>query len=195
MNFVAKYWYLSELKWSKHAQILNMESPSISSPFKTVLNSVGPQHEKALKQAFYNTAALIFAFLCSIGLVIASRVLEPFLRPLVWAALCGAFLYPFKRELTLYVNSWLCYLEISETSLTVGTTKLPFTMVDGCSEGLWSIVKKNIKLMVGLLAFFSCAYFLIIYHPFYQIFLVLEAVTAVLLKILGFFEYSLAVSW
>lgn len=96
---------------------------ALSSPFSAVFTSVGvQQNEKALKLAFYNTAALVFVALSGCTAVGVYYVMEPFLRPLLWAGLCGAFLYPFKWKLTQIVRGFLRSLREFNTPLVVGAT-------------------------------------------------------------------------
>lgn len=172
-----------------------MDSPAFSSPFKTVLDTVGKTHEKALKQAFYNTAALIFAFLCSLGLIIAYYVLEPFLRPLVWAALCGTFLYPFKKTLTIYVKGILQDLEETETPIAIGVALIPFKTLDRTTEYLHYTITANWKSMLGSCFIIAICYYLIIFHPFYQIFTWIEYLCTIVVKMLSFFDSPFMVSF
>lgn len=170
-----------------------MESSYVGSPFKSVLDSVGPQHEKALKQAFYNTAAIIFALLSSVVAISAYYVLEVFLRPLIWAALCGTFLFPFKKTATRVVRAWLKHLEEENTPFLVGVTMLPLMGVVKSADFIGQIVKANYKLMVSIFILVPLCYYLVVFHPFYQIFYGVKFVTDMLAKILSLFNYPLAV--
>ncbi|KAK9875492.1 hypothetical protein WA026_007883 [Henosepilachna vigintioctopunctata] len=73
------------------------------SPLEGIFNIIGgglPQgHDKPLKQALYNAVALLLLFLCCAAGWALFVILEPFMKPLMWALLVGSVLHPLKRSL------------------------------------------------------------------------------------------------
>lgn len=113
-----------------------MTSPSslsrefLRSQFGSVLQSLPAGHDKPLKQAFYSTAATLFVVLACCAAVAVYHILLPFIRPLLWALLCGTVLFPLKYRLVTASRRWLGGLRASGTPLVVGTVFLPVVMVD-----------------------------------------------------------------
>eukprot|EP00794_Sanderia_malayensis_P003348 gene3347-3837_t len=141
-----------------------------SSPFNVVFGNTGPQHEKALKQAFYNTTALVFVFLSGTIAVVVYYVLEAFIRPLLWAALCGTFLHPFQKTATAMVRSWLNYLDATDTPFAVGFAILPFKLINDLSDFIGKLLKRNVKVILLCAVIFPILYYLLVFQPFLQIF-------------------------
>ena len=148
---------------------------ALSSPFSAVLTSVGvQQNEKALKLAFYNTAALVFVALSVCAAIAVYYVLEPFLRPLLWAALCGAFLYPFKWKLTQIVRGFLRSLRESKTPVVVGAVMVPFQLANKVSDIVGSFVVQKIRVFIMFCFIAAFVYVLYIVQPFNEIFWILK---------------------
>ena len=152
-----------------------------ASPLNVVFGSAGPQHQKALKQAFYNTAALIFVVLSGTIAVIVYYVLEAFIRPLLWAALCGTFLHPFQKTATALVRNWLKSLHETNTPFVAGFAFLPFRIINNLSELFGELLKRNLKIIFVFAILFPICYYLIIFQPFVQILYIYEKV----IKIIG----------
>ena len=168
---------------------------SLSSPFTAVFTSVGvQQNEKALKLAFYNTAALVFVALSGCAAVAVYYVLEPFLRPLLWAGLCGAFLYPFKWKLTQVVRGFLRSLRESNTPLVLGAMVVPFQLANKSSDLVGSFVIRKIRIFVIFCLIAAGVYIMYIIQPFHEIVWILKGSGLVVHRLLDFFYNPYLVS-
>ena len=165
------------------------ETPDhISSPFNSVFDSSGPQHKLALKHAVYNTTALVFVILSGVIAVVVYHVLEAFIRPLVWAALCGAFLHPFQRTATLAVRKWLKSLDETDTPFAIGLMLSPIKILNESSDLFVKLLTSNAKIICALGILFPIGYYLIAFKPFLQIFVTLEKMMIAISNIVEVFQ-------
>lgn len=158
-----------------------------SSPFNTVLHRVGSGNELSLQRAFYNAAAFVFV---SVGLGAAIAVyfvLEAFIKPLLWATLCGAFLYPFKKTLSTLVRAWLRSLSDSNTPLAFGVVLLPFQVLNEVSAIVGFLIFGHVWELLTLTMTSFAFYMLYLYQPFYEILLALNSVGVFLYRTLDYF--------
>ncbi|XP_058792430.1 transmembrane protein 245 isoform X2 [Phymastichus coffea] len=121
-----------------------------------MLSGLSIGHEKALKQGIYNAVALLLlCVVCAAGFGLY-LVLHPFLKPLIWALLCGAVLFPFKSSLTTIVQSWFASTEDSHKPFLFSLSVVPISIFDKISEVVGSVVHKHLKYIIGaVLALFG----------------------------------------
>lgn len=115
-----------------------------------------------LRQAVYNTGANVFVVLAGLGVVALYWVLESFFRPLMWAMLCGAFLHPFKYQVTKNIKSWLGGLKEAGTPIALGVFLIPIDLLDSASENLIQALQRRWRVIVLVTGVFLALY--ITYH-------------------------------
>ncbi|XP_011859415.1 PREDICTED: transmembrane protein 245 isoform X2 [Vollenhovia emeryi] len=124
---------------------------NVRSPMDNLLNMLSgfsAGQEKALKQGIYNAVALFFLCLVSAAGYGLYIILRPFVKPLIWALLCGSVLFPFKCSLATAVESWFARVEASRTPLVVNVGLLPVYIFDNVSEKVGTFLWTRIKYIV-----------------------------------------------
>lgn len=124
------------------------------SPLEGIFNIIGgglPQgHDKPLKQAVYNAVALLLLTLCCAAGWALFLILEPFMKPLMWAVLVGSVLHPLKRSLRDRFQDWFETLESTQTPVVFGLLLLPLNIANNISEFIGDSLIRHIKLIISL---------------------------------------------
>jgi len=117
-------------------------------------------HEKIFKQTIYNVIGIFLMITGCVATYGAFMVLNPFLKPLLWALLCGSVLYPFKvrvsRKLVHGINS------LSKPSIVhviVDGISYPFLVYSQLSDFLYTFVYRN-SIPVTIIIVVSCVHFM-----------------------------------
>lgn len=130
-----------------------------------VISGFSAGHEKALRQGIYNAVAIsLLCLVCTAGWGLYI-ILNPFVKPLIWALLCGSALFPFKLYLTNAVQSWFDTTEHSPQPLLVNLTMIPVRIFDRLSDTLGSLLRENLKTIILLLAGVGGAFAVYSYTP------------------------------
>ncbi|XP_069121345.1 transmembrane protein 245-like isoform X2 [Argopecten irradians] len=166
-----------------------MASPSLDfrSPFNNVLNNLPQGHEKAFKQAIYTTAANLFILIAVGAAVAVYFILEVFLRPLLWAVLCGTFLYPVKRSLTSWLRRWLHGLQTTNTPFVLGVAFIPIKAIDRVYGNVFNKFMQHIRMILGGFAGIVLTYLLWHFGPAKNILYGLRSIFYFIYEVLGYF--------
>ena len=116
-----------------------------------------------MKQAFYNAAAIFFILLlCVLGLFV-TEIFKAFIRPLLWAVLCGTFLFPFKKTTNEFMRDKLSHCQSVGLPISLYLFLLPFWLLIDAGDLIVRIFQRNwiLFLLTGvcmtLLGWFSLA--------------------------------------
>ncbi|XP_011498566.1 PREDICTED: transmembrane protein 245 isoform X2 [Ceratosolen solmsi marchali] len=115
-----------------------------------MLSGLSAGHEKALKQGIYNAVALFLLCLVSAAGYGLCIVLSPFLKPLIWALLCGSVLFPVKSSLTTIVQSWFAATEKSNKLFLLSLSIVPVNIFDKLSEFVGSFLQKYLRYILSI---------------------------------------------
>ncbi|XP_002122006.5 transmembrane protein 245-like [Ciona intestinalis] len=114
-------------------------------------------HEKPLKQALYTTGTFaIFGVVCTVA-VSTYFVLQVFIKPLIWGALCGSFLFPFKYTLHKLLEDWLTESLNNGWPLLLQVLFLPISLFATFSDWLGMLLMRKWKMVLTfILVLLSC---------------------------------------
>lgn len=128
-----------------------MSSMDYRSPLESIFNVIGTLphgHDKPVKQALYNAVAFFLLFICCAAGYAVYVILEPFIKPLIWAVLVGSALHPLKYSLRFKFQSWFEKLSNSNTPVVFGVVLLPLNIVNELSEFIGENLWKRLKLIL-----------------------------------------------
>ena len=126
-----------------------MNISELRSPFvDRVINLIPQGHEDAMKQAFYNVAAICLFIALSAASMSVYFILEPFVKPLLWAMLIGSVLHPLKQKSVIVAKSWLSQLSDNNTPLVLGFLSVPFSSLHLTAEWLEVFMSTHLKLIL-----------------------------------------------
>ncbi|CRL07378.1 CLUMA_CG020355, isoform A [Clunio marinus] len=125
--------------------------------FSNLKNQKSVEVEK-FQSAFYNVAVII---ICG-AFILVILVLLPFLKPLLWASLVGAALFPAKKKISNAIYNWLSLIEETEMPIAFGLFMLPFNGFDKLGEiiACWLMTHMKILLiLIGSLTMLQIIYY------------------------------------
>lgn len=119
---------------------------------------VGNSNTKQATNAFYQSAANVFVLV--VGLIVVSLyyVFSAFLRPLLWAVLCGVFLFPLKRRASHVLSTRLRLMQVNDTPLWLGLAMMPVQLMQWASRMSEIVARKAWKSIVVMLLFLAAVY-------------------------------------
>ena len=155
-----------------------------------VLNLVPDQHAAAILQAFYIAAGLCVLLAFGVSTTAVYFVLQPFLKPMLWALLIGSVLYPFKQRSVVIASGWLSEIRDSDTLLIVGILSLPFRALDCSAEWMKRTVLENLKMFLSLTFGMALVYIIQHYYSLADVIWVFESLFYMFKGFLSLFEQS-----
>ncbi|KAH8313523.1 hypothetical protein KR067_007470 [Drosophila pandora] len=132
--------------------------------FDSVLNRLlrmRSQNHESFRAAMYN-----FLIAAGVGAFVAvCFILGPFVRPLLWAFLMGAVLFPFKRSLAESVNNWFQRLEERDSNVLVSICLSPLEATEHCGRLLIGWLCEHWQLLLAGCGVAGCVKLLVLYAP------------------------------
>lgn len=125
---------------------------SLSQTFWSVVSD-NETRKQALQAAMYTGLVNVLICVLAALLIGVYLVLQSFLKPLLWASLCGVVLFPFKCKSTAIFAGWLCRLQEHNTPLLVGVLLLPFRLFGLLSNRCEQIVFRWKRLTLAIVVY------------------------------------------
>lgn len=153
------------------------------SPLDNIFNIISalPQgHDKPVKHALYNAVAIFILILCCGAACALYMILEPFIKPLVWALLVGSVLHPIKYRLAQQIRNWFDELDTFGTPVIFGMCMSPFRMVNNLSEFIGSQLLARIRIILSVIIMVPAVHATYYYTP--------RIIVAIVWRIWAFFS-------
>ncbi|XP_069952847.1 transmembrane protein 245 [Cherax quadricarinatus] len=143
-----------------------MYGDSVRSPLEQVWRQFIPQgYDQALRNAFYNVAAIVFVGCVAAAAWSVYMIFQPFVQPLLWAVLCGSLLHPAKHTVTAWMQGWLSEVHSTHGLLSVSLALMPLRLLDTASEVVGRFVVRHVRSVVTVTVILPVVYIVIHHTP------------------------------
>lgn len=153
------------LVWWARRVASNMDHRS---PLDNIFNIIGALpngHDKPIKHALYNALAIFLLCVCCGAAYALHFILEPFIKPLVWALLVGSVLHPLKHRLAKTLRSWLRVQDEGGTPVLVALIASPLHVMNNFSEVLGNQLLQRIKFIIAIVVLVPLTHVVYYYTP------------------------------
>lgn len=138
----------------------NYARESITSAWHT-LKSLNFSQGREIKGTIYNIGAV-----AGVSTVVAFVfVLLPFLKPLLWALLIGAVVYPFKRKMSFSIKNWFDGLERTDGNLFLNIAIAPVHSLESLGQFLGNFLRNHKHLILIGIGGLAVTRFTVEYAP------------------------------
>lgn len=109
-------------------------------------------NEKLFKQTVYNVIGCVLMFSGCMATYGVIMVLNPFLKPLLWALLCGSVLYPFKVRISKKLMNCINSLEKpSLIQVFADGISYPFSLYGELNGFLYQFFNRNFYPVIAII--------------------------------------------
>lgn len=154
----------------------------------TSTRSSSDSGEDGMKSAFYNVAAFGMAACCILAAFAAYYLFCDFVKPAMWAVICGIVLYPLKRRVTTVVRAWLDQLSVTGTPLMLGVVALPLNITNGWGEFLLDSATNNLKTVLLMVTAFPASALLLHFETIPRVLVTTKQALIVIDQLMGAFK-------
>ncbi|XP_068209086.1 transmembrane protein 245-like isoform X2 [Palaemon carinicauda] len=145
-----------------------MYGDSVRSPLEQVWRQFVPQgYDQALRNAFYNVAAVVFVVCVAAAAWSVYMIFQPFVKPLLWAVLCGSLLHPAKHIVTSWTRGWLLEVHSAGSLLSMSIALLPLRLLDTISEVVGRFVVRHVRSVITVTVILPLVYIIIHHTPIF----------------------------
>uniref|UniRef100_A0A0K8S3B8 Transmembrane protein 245 n=1 Tax=Lygus hesperus TaxID=30085 RepID=A0A0K8S3B8_LYGHE len=121
------------------------------------------KNDKALKLAMFNGFAIILVIVSVFTVCGVYFILQPFIKPLLWALLVGSALHPIKLVVANKLRTQVSKLEKSSRPLYLNVLMMPFSFVmklsDTCGDFLVNHISVIVKFLVCVCLLSFCYFY------------------------------------
>ncbi|XP_064104495.1 transmembrane protein 245-like isoform X2 [Macrobrachium nipponense] len=145
-----------------------MYGDNVRSPLEQVWRQFVPQgYDQALRNAFYNVAAVVFVVCVGAAAWSVYMIFQPFVKPLLWAVLCGSLLHPAKHIVTSWTRGWLLEVHSAGSLLSMSIALLPLRLLDTISEIVGRFVVQHVRSVITVTVILPVVYIIIHHTPIF----------------------------
>lgn len=130
-----------------------------------ILENLSSETDNQFKFAMYNGLATIAVLLAMVVTYGVYCILQPFIKPLIWALMWGSVLHPFKQIISDKVRTEITKLESDSKPISLNVICIPFSLISTASDGLGNCLLEHKMVLIKSVGSICSVILLYLYTP------------------------------